>query len=180
MRRSKIQRVRKPTRAAISFPETLTGRGRRGERPSGFAGWESGDPAETPGRRSREVSTYHITPPSMANGSNLGEPRQSCTTQPSSNTADVMIKEKNTPSAVATHLTGTKLLPKKTTATKHATYPTASSWSVIATFRRARPGSNAPGSDTSNRVFREASVFRESASGQAPGRQARILDLDWP
>jgi len=74
----------------------------------------------------------------MANGSNLGEPRQSCTTHPSSNTADVMISEKNIPSAVATRLTGTKLLPKKMTATKHAMYPTASSWSVIPTFRRAR------------------------------------------
>ena len=91
--------------------------------PEGSVGQESGGGA--PG--SREVSTYHMTPPSMANGSNLGDPRQSCTTHPSSNTADVMISEKNIPSAVATRLTGTKLLPKKMTATKHATYPTASS-----------------------------------------------------
>lgn len=38
-----------------------------------------------------------------------------------------MIKEKKNPSAVATRFTGTKLLPKNTTATRHARYPTASS-----------------------------------------------------
>ena len=120
--------VRKKTDARHGFAPRQGVRGRcrstGGEgAPGGSVGQESVGGA--PG--SREVSTYHMTPPSMANGSNLGDPRQSCTTHPSSNTADVMISEKNIPSAVATRLTGTKLLPKKMTATKHATYPTASS-----------------------------------------------------
>ena len=51
----------------------------------------------------------------------------SCTTHPSSNTALVITSEKNMPSPVGTRFTGTKLLPKKTHATKHAKYPTASS-----------------------------------------------------
>ena len=68
-----------------------------------------------------------MTPPSMAKGSNFGFPRHSCTRHPSRSTALVMIKEKKNPSAVATRFTGTKSLPKNTTATRHARYPTASS-----------------------------------------------------
>ena len=78
-------------------------------------------------RRIRTARTHQMAPPSMAKGSNFGFPLHSCTTHPSSNTALVITSEKNMPSPVGTRFTGTKLLPKKTHATKHAKYPTASS-----------------------------------------------------
>ena len=62
------------------------------------------------------LPVHQIAPPSIAHGSNGGNPSAKLTTTPTKNIPEHNTQLKKTPSPVSTVLTGTKLDPKNTTA----------------------------------------------------------------